>query len=355
MSEYVTLSKGSPDFRAYLLGTFSKTKRALPIHTLNVNSAKETVTFHVVEKNKIQRPSLLIRFFLTFRARSFLLVMAPLFLILTKNYVDRTLAYPETTFLAICGVMLAFIAVNLRNDFMDHMTGIDRVLDRSGSRSIQRGWLSANQVRWSANVFLVLSLLTAIPLIVVIPELLYLTGAALALGLWAQFKKQTSFKDRVGGEFSLFLLLGPLLTTGFQLAVNGKFEAESVWLGAVWGWLVVFMVHLKNFKNILASSQAGFTNTVNWLGFDRSRRLLVVWWSAFIVFNFIFHWYYAGVYWGWYMSITLVLCSFPFVNRLRKTTSPVGSEVLAAFRAGFQLFAITITLWVLECFWYLVN
>ncbi|KHD89704.1 MAG: 1,4-dihydroxy-2-naphthoate octaprenyltransferase [Bdellovibrio sp. ArHS] len=353
MSELITLSKNSPEFESYLLGTFSKEQRALPVQTLNVNSASETVTFRVLPLASIQKPSWLIVLLQTFKARSFLLILAPLFLVLTKNIVFRTVVDPITTIIATVGVILAFIAVNLRNDYMDHMKGVDRVLERSGSRSIQNGWVTAAQVKSYSTVLLTLAILCALPIIFAFPEVAGVIFLSLVVGLWAQFKKQNSFKYQIGGEFALFLMLGPLLTVGYQLAMGAGFDWESVWLGCVWGWLVLFVVQLKNFMNIFASAQAGFTNTVNWLGFDKSRRLLAIWWFLFLGFNFLFHMSYGGFYWGFYLSLVLLLLSVSFIYRLKNISSPVGSELRSVFKAGFRLFLVTIGLWVFECLWYL--
>ncbi|WP_373998859.1 prenyltransferase [Bdellovibrio bacteriovorus] len=353
MSELITLSKNSPEFESYLLGTFSKTQRALPVQTLNVNSASETVTFRVLPIESIKKPSSLTVLLQTFKARSFLLILAPLFLVLTKNIAYRTVVDPLTTAIATVGVLLAFIAVNLRNDYMDHMKGVDRVLERSGSRSIQNGWVTAFQVKNYSTVLLSLAILCALPIIFAFPEVAGVIFLSLIIGLWAQFKKQNSFKYQIGGEFALFLMLGPLLTVGYQLAMGAGFDWESVWLGCLWGWLVLFVVQLKNFMNIFPSAQAGFTNTVNWLGFDKSRRLLAVWWILFLGFNLLFHVKYAGFYWGFYLSLVLVFLSFSFIYKLKNISSPVGSELRAVFKAGFQLFLITIGLWVFECLWYL--
>nr|WP_295904108.1 prenyltransferase [uncultured Bdellovibrio sp.] len=355
MSELITLSKNSPEFESYLMGTFAKDKRALPLQTLNVNSASETVTFRVVPVDSISRPSSLIVFLRTFKARSFLLILVPLFLILTKNIVDQTILDPITTGIATLGVLLAFAAVNLRNDYMDHLKGVDRVLEKSGSRAIQNGWVTAAQVKSSSTILLVLAILCALPIVFAFPVVAVVIALGLAVGLWAQFKKQNSFKYQIGGEFALFLMLGPLLTVGYQLSMGARFDQESFWLGCVWGWLVLFIVHLRNFISILPSIQAGFTNTVNWLGFDKSRRLLAAWWGLFVGFNLIYHLLFAGVYWGVYLSIVLLFLSVTFVYKLKNLSSPIGSELRGVFRSGFQLFLLTIGLWVFECLWYLLH
>ncbi|WP_413613044.1 prenyltransferase [Bdellovibrio sp. HCB-110] len=355
MSELITLSKNSPEFEAYLMGTFAKDKRALPLQTLNVNSASETVTFRVVPLKTLSRPSSLVVLLKTFKARSFLLILVPLFLTLTKNIADNTVIDPVTTVIATLGVLLAFMAVNLRNDYMDHLKGVDRVLEKSGSRAIQNGWVTAAQVKSYSSILLALSVLSAIPLVIAFPVIAGVIALSLVVGLWAQFKKQNSFKYQIGGEFALFLMLGPLLTVGYQLAMGAGFDDEIFWLGCVWGWLVLFVVHLRNFMNILPSAQAGFTNTVNWLGFDKSRRLLAAWWGLFVVFNLAYHLLYAGFYWGLYLSIALFILSVIFVYKLKNLSSPVGSELRGVFRSGFQLFLLTIGLWVFECLWYLLQ
>lgn len=353
MSELVTLSKSSPEFESYLLGTFSQDKRALPVQTLNVNSASETVTFRIVPVASIVRPSVLVVLLQTFKVRSFLLILTPLFLIMTKNIADHSLFDPMTSIIATVGVLLAFISVNLRNDYMDHMKGVDRVLERSGSRAIQNGWVTAAQVKSYSTLLLLLAMISALPIVFAFPVVALVIGAGLCVGLWAQFKKENSFKYQIGGELALFLMLGPLLTVGFQLAMGAPFDQESMWMGFVWGWLVLFVVHLRNFTNIFASGQAGFTNTVTWLGFDKTRRLLAMWWGLFLIFNLTYHIVFAGHYWGFYLALALGFLSIGFIFKLKNISSPVGSELRSLFRSGFSLFLLTIGLWLFECVWYL--
>lgn len=353
MSELVTLTKNSPEFESYMLGTFATDKRALPVQTLNVNSASETVTFRITPLAQIERPGTLKVLLQTFKVRSFLLVFLPLFLVLTKNIADKTFFEPLTTIVATLGVLVAFIAVNLRNDYMDHMKGVDRVLPNSGSRAIQKGWVTAAQVRSYSTLLLFVAILSALPIVFAFPVISIPIAGGLVLGLWAQFQKTNSFKYQIGGELLIFLLLGPLLTIGYQLSMGAPYDPESFWLGCLWGWLVLFVVHLRNFANILPSAQAGFTNTVNWLGFDKARRLIAIWWFLFVVFNFIYHAMFAALYWGFYLSLVLLFVSVSFILKLKGLSSPVGSDLRAVYRSGYYLFLIAMGLWVFECLWYL--
>ncbi len=354
MSHLVTLSKDSPEFESYLLGTFASDKRALPVQSLNVNSASETVTFKIIPLSEVVRPSWFVVAAKSLKARSFLLLLVPLFLVLTKNVVDHTIRDSLTAIIATVGLIFAFISVNLRNDFMDHVKGVDRIIANSGSRSIQNGWLTAIQVKNYSSFFLLLASLCSLPVIFAFPHVAVVIAIAVGVGLWAQFKKKNSFKYQIGGEIALFLLLGPLLTIGYQLSMGAELDKEVFWLGCLWGWGVLFVVHLRNFTNILPSSQAGFRNTVNWLGFDKARRLLAFWWLAFVLMNLAYHYIFAGTYWGFYLSVAVLLVSVSFIGKLKNISSPVGSELRQVFKHGLTLFLITIGLWVFECLWYLI-
>lgn len=351
MSSLVTLSKNSPDFEAYLLGTFDSSKRALPVQTLNVNSAAETVTFRVVDVKDIPRPSVVKVFFQSLKIRSFFLVLMPLLLVLVKNLTEGNVFDPAGALLVVAGLKLAFVSANLRNDYLDHVKGLDRVLGDTGSRAIQNGWATAAQVKSWSHVFLVLALLCAVPLVIAFPELFVVVGVGLAVGLWAQFQKENSFKYQIGGELAIFLLLGPLLTAGAQIAMGGGLDLQVLWLGALWGWSVLFVVHLRNFRHILPSLQAGFSNTVNWLGFDKTRRLLAVWWGLLATFNFLYFFFYDDTVMGALLSVVLLLAGLSFIKKLKMLSSPVGSELKAVYRSGIYLFLLAMGLWIVQCLW----
>ncbi len=344
-SELVTLARGSPDFEPYLLGTFSQTQRALPLKTLNANSQSETVTFQVVPIQSIRRPSFWLFLALTFKVNNFLLVLFPLFLILVKNIADGTLLDPLAASISTCGVLFAFISLSLRNDYQDHMQGVDRVIVDRGSRSIQRGWTTALEVKRYSVLFLVLALLCALPVVIVSPEVLSILAVSCVAGFWA---------FQLGGDVSLFLLLGPLLTVGYQLSMGTAFDVESLAIGLLWGWLVLYLKHLRNISSIIESTQAKFKNTVNSLGFDRSRRLIAGWWILFVIFFGLYHLYYANFILGLYGVLILTLASFRFLLRLKKLSTPAGSEMKSLARAGRRLFQIALLFWTFENLWYLV-
>lgn len=352
MSEVVTLSKNSPEFESYLLGTFSKDKRALPIRTLNANSSQETVTFEIKPLSEISRPTLPVIALYLLKVRALILVLFPMYLILVKNNADKTLRDPLVVVLSTIGILAAYIAVNLRNDFTDHIKGLDRINPKAGSRVIQNGWMTAAQVKSWAAFFVTVALILGALVVFAFPELLGVVLVALTMGIWAQFLKRGSFKYQRGGEIFVFLLLGPLLTTGYHISIAGSWDLESLYLGVMWGWLVVFLQHIKNFEFIMINSQAGFHNSVTWLGFDKSKIMLKWWWLVFLAMFIFYHFRYAGHFWTWFLGAVLAFCAFPFFIGINYLQSPVGSDLVRVRRRGYNLVLVTIFLWALENIWY---
>jgi len=89
------------------------------------------------------------------------------------------------------------------------------------------------------------------------------------------------------------------------------------------------------------------------LGFDKSRRMLAIWWILFLVFNLSYHLIYAGLYWGFYLALALFIISANFILKLKNISSPMGGELKNLYQSGFYLFLITIGLWIFECLFYL--
>jgi 1,4-dihydroxy-2-naphthoate octaprenyltransferase len=347
-----TLSKGDPEFESYLLGTFSKDKRALPLQTLNANSLRETVTFEIVPVSQIQKPSFALLFLNLLKVRSCILVLFPIFLILIKNTVDKNIKDPIVVLISTFGILSTYIAVNLRNDYTDHMKGLDRINPQAGSRVIQKGWLTAAQVRSWAHLFVIFAMVAAGLVIFAFPMVMGVVILTMLVGIWAQFLKRGSFKYHKGGEVFVFFLLGPLLTTGYQISISGFWDRESLFLGIMWGWLAVFLQHIKNFEFIMVNSQAGFHNTVTWLGFDKSKILLKVWWVAFLAMFLTYHYRYSGIFWTWFLGSVLVFCGMPLFIRLTNLRSPVGSDLINVRKRGLNLVLITLFLWAAENVWY---
>lgn len=351
MSEIVTLNKNSPEFEKYLLGTFSKKMRALPVQSLNVNTDQETVTFKIVSLSEIDRPLALLVWLKTIKPRNFLYILFPLFLVLSKNLIDRTIQDVWTLIFSTLGVIYLYISLSLRSDYLDHMKGIDRINPEMGSQSIQKGWLTASRVRFASTLFAIMAFLCSLPVFIAFPQILIFLLATFFIGIVAFFSPRWSFKEFVGGEILIFILGGPLLVTGYEVALAGSSRLETLMLGFVWGWLAAFPQHLKNLENIVSLSQARMNNFVCKLGFDKAKIMIHWWWLLGLIWFLVYHFLYAGFFWFWFYGFILIFISLRFALRLSQLESSLGSEMMEVRKRGHYLFLMLLSLWFIENMW----
>lgn len=349
MSEMRTLSRGDAGFEAHLRGTFSKTHRALPVQSLNVNSDREVVTFEIKAIKDIQRPSPHEMWLQILRLREFLSVLIPLFLILCKNRIDDSILDPLSASLSALGIVFLFAALRLRNDFSDHMNGWDRIHPHRGSRAIQQGWVAAETLNSASKMFFVLASLCAVPVLFVFPEVLFMLLPAAMLGLTlvnAGQRLPLWARDVIPG-----LLAGPLLVWGFELTVSGGLTFDGLWLGLLWGWLAMFPFHLQRLEHLVVEAPTGAGGWVTSLGFDRALRFIHWWWifglSGFVAYQFFF----SGFFWFWFFTLILLFVSLRFSSKLGRLRSPMGSQMADIRKRGQYLYMTLVALWVFETLW----
>jgi 1,4-dihydroxy-2-naphthoate octaprenyltransferase len=349
----ITVSRKDPQFQDYLLGSFSKTERALPIRSLNVNTEAEQVTFQIVPLTEIENVGVGTRWARILKLHNFYLVALPVLAVLMKNWIDETLFDVPTAISSVFACAFLMAAVNLRNDFLDYSSGLDRVHPNSGSQAIQKGWITALRVKTLSSVFLALGILFGLPALYFNHQVIYLIAGIAVLGVAGLTSYKMGLKYRHWSEVTAFLLLGPLLTAGIQMSTGGGLDFEAIMIGLVTGWYAVFYLHLKNFEQLMVNHQADFKNTVTGLGFENGKRLLLAWWGIFLLLFGVYHYYFSAVMWNAIMFV-VSLCTFIiFYFQLRHLTSPVGSGMKTMIEAIRKLSLSLLGLWVLEFLWYL--
>lgn len=163
---------------------------------------------------------------------------------------------PLAFLLALIGVSLLLIGVNLGNDYFDFRSGADPPIG-IGSRPLQAGLLSP---RW----FLIGSLLAfavggmiGVFLALSSPREILLLGLAGAiLGFF-----YTAPPFRLGyrglGEIVVFLLLGPGATLGAYLVTAGRFATLSLWASIPIGLVVAALLHANNLRDLADDTRSG--------------------------------------------------------------------------------------------------
>ncbi len=351
MTELITLSKSDPRFTDYIEGTFSKEHRALPLQSLNVNTSSEQVTFQILPKTQIQPPFLGLHWLQVLKVRNLLMVAFPIFLVFLKNWKAGTLRDPITGGLSALGALFLMTAVNLRNDYLDHLSGLDRLHPNSGSHAIQKGWVTARQVHQWSFLYLALGISFGLPALIHYPQILILVGAFALLGIFGMTSFKMGLKYRRWSEWTVFLLLGPALTVGMQFAMGGSFDFTVLYLGALTGWLAMFYLHIKNFEQLMVNDKARFENTVTWLGFEKSKAWLIFCWVALVAGLCIEQLQSANAFWTALIVIVASVASVFFIPPLLSLQSPVGSQMTMVAQRGQKAILAVVAAWTLELLW----
>lgn len=353
---FITLKKSDADFKKYLWGTFSSTERALPLATMNLESADETITFEVVNKNSIQQPSKVSLFFTLIKFQNLHLILLPLFYVLIKNFVDNRFRDPVTCAIASVAMLFLFAAFNIRNDINDHISGYDRVnIIPQGQygKPIKMGWITASQAALLSWVLTLTAMILSIPVMMRQREEARVILVSSVLIIAARLLSKNSYKNQRWGEIIFFILAGPGVVSGYQVALGAGVDTEGLAFGILWAWAIQFIVHLNNFTHILTSSQAGIKNTMTNAGFDKAKNILSIWWIAFIGLWIIYHYFYASVFWSIFTTIILIFWSIPTLIKIHEIQSPIGSDLIILKKVGYRNFLLMCALIVIEFFWYL--
>lgn len=347
-TQYVTLKQSEPDFLKYLWGLNENGKLALPVKTYNVGTPEECVTFEVREKSRIEKPQWFFYFAALIKLRSFILILLPLFYVLTKNQIQMQDNDPVAIILATVAMLLLFAGLNIRNDLNDHLSGYDRVNLDASVKPIRMGWVTARQLsRWSL-VLVGLAAIVAAPVVILHWQLLYVLGISLLLFVLGRFAKRNSYKHQHFGEVVLFMLAGPALVAGYQISSGAPLDTEVLSFGALWGFAVLFLVQVNNFAHIMTSSQSGIKNTMTKLGFDLSQKFLMTEWLAAIVLFTVFHVFFGHWVWAVVGSLILMLLSFPLLRQLNNIKSPMGSSLQSIRKQANVSFLALVALFAAE-------
>jgi 1,4-dihydroxy-2-naphthoate octaprenyltransferase len=270
----ITLTKNDPEFESYLLGTFSKDHRAIPVETYHAATPRERVTFRVIPREEVGAPHWLKIYLRSSRPELLGLTMGPAAAV-WLNHPHSLQEWSEIpSWLALLGLFFLHTAVFIFNDVQDHIHGLDRLNHRRGSQVIQKGWASAAEMkRWAmvnAGLALVVglpSLLNAwIPLLIVC-----LTAAAAILIVIKNFGTRWGLCD-----LALMAIFGPLITMGIAFASFGESNIQDFCLGFAFGALALWVFQIRQFEDLFRSKPATLRTFLGFLNFDRAHRVVVV-------------------------------------------------------------------------------
>ena len=336
-SQFITAKKGTPEFERLITGSFSKTRRALPVQNLRVGSSSEEVTFEIIEKKDITSRFAYINFV---SPKKLLFVLFPVFYFTMSNWNKPLLATPELECI-IFGLIMSILLVQIKVDIQDFISGYDRIRGDKGQKVLSKGWKTVSCLNRDFNIIAVLATLLAIIPLIYEPKRILSVVMTLIL-FFIGHKLGVSQRNRLIRDFSLALIAGPSLA--YWIIPN----VSSLLFGIVWGFFVFFALQLEHFQHYFAQTQAGEKNLITLRSFDQAPQILwAVWALSLIVYAIMRLLTSHLAWWGGSMLIMIVL-SFIWRRSLFNLKSPAGSEIDKIVLAGNQLYYTFITLWMAE-------
>ncbi|OQW51921.1 MAG: hypothetical protein A4S09_09655 [Proteobacteria bacterium SG_bin7] len=290
MDSLISVRRQDETFFSYMKGTFSSQWRAIPTESLNLDLKKDYITFRLIPIERVPHVSIWQFILKVFRldGLSFSVggLIATLFFL---QAIERTFSF-GLAISCFIPVICLHIAMNLFNDYYDHVRGVDRI---GSVKSIQIGWVRAIDLYNWGWIALGLGIFSGVFILAASTAPIYLIVALAAFGILEFSSNRFGLKYLGYGEITLFLLTGPLLVVGFVLAVNGNLQVRDLALGGFLGLLTLLFMHLNNLREILSAAQAGVSNIVTRNGFDKSKRILgfmlilssFVWWNVLILMH----------------------------------------------------------------------
>ncbi|MCH2533886.1 MAG: prenyltransferase [Bdellovibrionales bacterium] len=336
-NQFVTLSKNNKDFTAYLTGSFSDQKRAIPIHSFSVNTPVEKVTFELKKLSEINRPSFVFLLLCLSRPRYWVFTLGPLMITLGLNYaLGLPLNFYHVILSFISLILLNLSAFSL-NDYFDHLAGVDRISQTSGSQVIQKAWLAASQVKNIAYICLFLTLLFSLPLFVAEPLVSIVMALFAAFALFAFSYKDLGLKYKGIGEFIVFLALGPLIVIGLSSVISSEVRIEHIGVGSCLGWIAMIHMQIKNWMHIMPNSKAGIKTFISRLGFDKAKLYLCFQLIILCVLSFGIYYLPISIEAASLFCGSVVGSSLFMIYKILKIYSPVSSQLKKVYKYAMNL------------------
>lgn len=329
MSQLLTIEKSNPDFLNYLRGSFSKSQRAIP-----VSIQKDQLTFRLVEKNQIERPHILEVLSQLLRLEYLTFSLMPMLVLLGWAYFS---GWQTSTFLissVFLAVLLFQVSAHFFSEYFDHMKGVDHIHWR-GSQVIQKGWLTAYQVQNLACLTLFFSVICALPVLLQNFYLLLILAVLSFLAMIEFSSNRFGFKYLGFGEFSIFLLTGPLLSAGFTWAVWQQVSVETLFIGFIFGLTSSYVYFLKNFEEISIKEDSHLLTLANRVGFDRSQSF-AMWFPPLLLVVCLFFGElltFVPKVWRIYFLLSAPLCLWVLFE-VKKVESCLSSNLLRVKNKG---------------------
>jgi 1,4-dihydroxy-2-naphthoate octaprenyltransferase len=220
----------------------------------------------------------------------------------------------ETTIFVLAMLTTLFFQIlsNLANDLGDSLKGADNEHRVGPVRGVQSGLISVFEMKMAVVIFVLLSLSSAIPLIIVgvegLPKsILYLyTGLAIAAIIaaitYTMGKKAYGYSGL--GDVFVFIFFGGVSVLGVYTLYAKSFDYSATLMALTVGLLSVAVLNLNNMRDQINDAAVGKRTLVVKIGFKSAKiyhtLLIIVAFTALLTYSIV-------------TSINFLLCLLPFI------------------------------------------
>lgn len=174
---------------------------------------------------------------------------------------------------SLIAILLLQVAVNVWNDWSDHLKSIDAPSRFGGSGVLQEGSVSPQALRVFGHVCFALAFFIGIYHLSLVPALIPYMIAGLIIGLgYSLFKG--GLKYNALGDIAVFWGCGPGLTIPLGIIATGEVVPELLWIGSFFGFMANTILHVNNLQDIEVDQASGVKTLALVLGRKASIFLL---------------------------------------------------------------------------------
>jgi 1,4-dihydroxy-2-naphthoate octaprenyltransferase len=180
-------------------------------------------------------------------------------------------------FLILLASFLVHLATNLANDYYDYSLGVDTDETIGGSRVIQEGRITPEQIKLA--IILCYSVAFILAIFIVRKNLsLWIMVIFAALSSYFYVAPPIKYGHRALGELAVFINMGLIMTIGTQVALTGFFIRETAALALPISFMVAGILYYQSVPEIETDALAGKITLAGLLGKNGSFLVYLLWW-----------------------------------------------------------------------------
>lgn len=274
--ELKTVKKSDPEFYQLLEGTFSDSKRAIPLRPMNQHIAFELATFEILPVAQIKKPNLLMLTNELLKPQHFLIVLVPFLLTLFSLSLESQilLSIKTKVILLFLSLLVLTFYMNLQRTLAEHYQLSHLYASAPASSILQKGWMRAATVRRLSWFFLGIAMLLASPLVIEQPEkLVPLVLLTLILHQGLHMQKEGALY-LVRSALNHLLLSGPLVVVGTCYVFQNQPQVQHWALAVAWGLWILLWRQLRSFREMMPFTLSKSSRFIAQMGFDKTQSLL---------------------------------------------------------------------------------